>query len=37
VEELTVTVRNIGGMNGAIEFAWGTQAAAANFTARIAR
>lgn len=37
VEELTVSVRNTGGMNGAIEFAWGTQAASANFAARVVR
>jgi len=37
VEELTVTVRNTGGMSGAIEFAWGSKVASADFTARIVR
>ena len=36
-EELTVTVRNTGGMNGVIEFAWGAKVASANFTARVVR
>jgi hypothetical protein len=37
VEELTVTVKNTGGMSGAIEFAWGAKVATANFTARVVR
>jgi hypothetical protein len=36
-EELTVTVKNTGGMSGVIEFAWGAKIASANFTARIVR
>jgi hypothetical protein len=34
VEELTVTVRNLGGNRGAIEFAWGQSVVSAPFTAR---
>ena len=33
VEEMTVTVRNLGGNRGAIDFAWGTSIATATFTA----
>ncbi len=34
VEELTVTIRNTGGMTGEIEFAWGDKKAVARFTAK---
>ena len=33
VEEMTVTVRNMGGNRGAIDFAWGNSVATATFTA----
>lgn len=33
VEEMTVTVRNLGGNRGAIDFAWGSSIATATFTA----
>jgi hypothetical protein len=33
VEEMTVTVRNMGGNRGAIDFAWGNSTATATFTA----
>ena len=37
VEELTVTVRALGGPNGAIEFAWGPKVASAKFAAQVPR
>ena len=37
VEELTVTVRALGGPNGAIEFAWGPKVASAKFVAQVPR
>jgi hypothetical protein len=33
IEEMTVTVRNMGGNRGAIDFAWGNSVATATFTA----
>jgi hypothetical protein len=33
VEEMTVTVRSMGGNRGAIDFAWGPSIATATFTA----
>jgi hypothetical protein len=35
VEELTVTIRNLGGNRGAIDFAWGQSVATATFTASV--
>jgi len=35
VEEMTVTVRNLGGNRGAIDFAWGPSVATASFTATV--
>jgi hypothetical protein len=37
VEEMTVTVRSLGGNRGAIDFAWGNSIATASFTATIVR
>jgi hypothetical protein len=37
VEELTVTVRNLGGNRGAIDFSWGPSVATATFTAAVPR
>jgi hypothetical protein len=34
VEELTITIRNLGGNRGAIDFAWGAQMATAEFGVR---
>jgi hypothetical protein len=37
VEEFTVTIRNLGGNRGVIDFAWGPSIASASFTASVAR